>query len=369
MSAPQTPATRVLLLGYAPADRERLDRELGAAPYDLTAAATEREALRVLEREKIAAVVLDVAARELNGARTVRHLSFGDAAPAIIVLTAANDAALAASCFREGASDYLLQPADRAALDAALQGALRRRQTSIRQAQAHEVLQHELARLAILWRRARASGARVSMGALGSLVSMMEIRDHHLAGHSVRVAQLAASMAAELGRPTRDVEQVRAAGRLHDIGMLCVAEGILSKAGPLTPQEFERVKQHVVIADQILKEVPQLDRIRSFVRSHHERWDGTGYPDRLVGEAIPWGSRLIGAAEIYDALTTSRPYKAATTPDEAIERMGTLKGTVIAPEAYEALVRIVQDGRALVFIDGEDERRLAAFETDRAGKW
>jgi HD-GYP domain-containing protein (c-di-GMP phosphodiesterase class II) len=177
-------------------------------------------------------------------------------------------------------------------------------------------------------------------------------------------------MAAELRLPARDVEQVRAAGRLHDIGMLCVAEGILSKAGPLTAQEFERVKQHVIIADQILSGVPQLDRIRAFVRSHHERWDGTGYPDRLCGEAIPCGSRLIAAAEIYDALTTSRPYKSASTPDEAIEQMRTMSGAAVAPEAYEALVRIVRDGRALVFIDGDDPSPFVPLETaEGIGKW
>ena len=370
MAASQTPATRILLVGYAQADRARLEQELSTLGYEPAAAGSQPEAVRLLQREKVAAVLFDVAAPGLDGVQSLRHLSSTGATAVIIVLTADNDAAVAAACFREGASDYLLQPADPAAVDGALQSALRRRQASVRQGQAHEVLQEELARLAIQLRRARRSSARVSMGALGSLVSMMEIRDHYLAGHSVRVAQLAASMAAELGLTARDVEQVRAAGRLHDIGMLCVAEGILSKAGPLTPQEFERVKQHVVIADQILKEVPHVDRIRSFVRSHHERWDGTGYPDQLVGEAIPWGSRLIGAAEIYDAMTTSRPYKTATTPDEAIERMGNVSGAAIAPEASEALVRIVRDGRALVFIDGGDESRLVTFETtDAAEKW
>jgi putative two-component system response regulator len=361
---------RVLLVGYSSADREQLERELSRRHYDLTVAGSELEAIRLLDREKIAVVLVDVAGSALDGLGSVRHLCASTADTAVVVLTAVDDARVVASCFREGAADYLLQPADAAALDATLQAVVQRRRGLIRQVQAHEVLQDEVGRLALQLRRARRSGARVSMGALSSLVSMMEIRDHHLAGHSMRVAQLAASMAAEIGRTTRDVEQVRAAGRLHDIGMLCVAEGILSKAGPLTPEEFERVKQHVVIADQILKDVPELDRIRSFVRSHHERWDGTGYPERFAGEDIPWGARLIGAAEVYDAMTTSRPYKMATTPDQAIERMGTMSGTAIAPEAYEALVRIVQDGRALVFIGADDERLVVGLEAaDGAEKW
>jgi len=370
MPSSLTQTLRVLLVGYASPEREQLQRALSAPIYELTVAESEREAVRFLDRETIAAVLLDVASPELNGLRTVRHLCAPSGSTAVIVLTAVNDAAVAASCFRQGASDYVLHPPDPAAIDVTIRAAIRRRHAVVRQAQALDSFHDELARLAIQLKRARRTSARVSMSALGSLVSMMEIRDPYLAGHSLRVAQLSASMAAEIGSTTREIEQVRAAGRLHDIGMLCVAEGVLSKAGPLTPEEFERVKQHVVIADYILKEVPKLDVIRSFVRSHHERWDGTGYPDRLAGEAIPWGSRLIGAAEVYDAFTTSRPYRTASAPKEAIERIGALSGTAIAPEAYQALARIVQNGRALVFLDGEDERRIAGLEiTDEAAKW
>jgi putative two-component system response regulator len=367
-SAPPA-ASRILLLGYSPAKQERLDHLLSTRNYELTPAASEAEALRLLQRERIAAVLVDVGAAELAGARAIRPLCTLPDAPPVVVLTAVNDAALAAACFREGASDYLLSPSDGVILTAALEGAIERSERRVREVQAYELLHEQLAHLMLKLRRARRNSTAVSMGALSSLVSMMEIRDHYLAGHSVRVAQLAASMAAELGHPAKEVEEIRAAGRLHDIGMLCVAEGILSKAGPLTAQEFDRVKQHVVIADQILKEVPHLDRIRHFVRSHHERWDGAGYPDHLAGGAIPWGSRLIGAAEVYDALTTARPYKSATTPEEAIERMGTLSGAAIAPEAYEALVRIVQDGRALIFI-GEDAGALPTLEApDGVEQW
>jgi putative two-component system response regulator len=340
---------------------------LSPPQYELTAASSELEAVRLLEREQIAAVLLDIAAPDLDGVRTLRHLSLQSADTALVVLTGLNDATVAASCFRDGALDYLLQPAHPDTLDLRLQAAVQRRRALLCQTRADEVLRDELGRLTVLLRRARRNAAQISISALGSLVSMMEIRTPHLAGHSMRVAQLAASMAAELGRSTRDVEQVRAAGRLHDIGMLCVADGILSKAGSLNPEEVERVKQHVTIADQILSEMPTVDLLRSFVRSHHERWDGTGYPDGLSGDAIPWGARLIGAAEVYDALTTPRSYRTAAMPVEAIERMASLREAAIAPDAYEVLTSVVQSGRALVFIGSDDEAPVAALETaDRA---
>ena len=105
------------------------------------------------------------------------------------------------------------------------------------------------------------------------------------------------------------MEAIRTAGRLHDIGKIGIREEMLNKHGPLTDEEFDHVKQHVRSAVQILAPLVHLGDMISFVRNHHERWDGCGYPDKLKGEAIPLGARIIGAVEIFDALTTSRPYQ------------------------------------------------------------
>jgi HD-GYP domain-containing protein (c-di-GMP phosphodiesterase class II) len=183
----------------------------------------------------------------------------------------------------------------------------------------------------------------------------MEMGDRYLAGHSVRVSQMAASGAAELGRTAREIEILRTAARLHDIGMLCIGDGIRSKAGSLTPEEFDRVKQHVSIGSDILAQLPGLESAASFVRSHHERWDGTGYPDGLKGDAIPWGAQLIGAAEVYDALTTVRPYREALSAEQAAERMQEMRGTTLSPAACDALTTLVKRRRALIFLEPERE--------------
>jgi putative nucleotidyltransferase with HDIG domain len=184
----------------------------------------------------------------------------------------------------------------------------------------------------------------------------VETRDPWFAGHSLRVAQMAASIAAELGRTDEEVEIVRKAGRLHDIGMISVSQDLLAKEGSLTPSEFEQVKRHAVVGSQILAPLPHLAGVSVFVRSHHERWDGKGYPDGLAGDAIPWGARLIGAVEVYDAFTTARPYREQLTPELAVERMHELTGTVLAPEVHRALSAVVGRGRALVFVDEERGR-------------
>src|SRR6266566_4557219 len=160
-----------------------------------------------------------------------------------------------------------------------------------------------------------------------------------------------ATTAHQLGLPEEQVEQVRIAGRLHDIGKIGTREAVLNKDGPLTPDEFEHVKQHVVIGSQILAPLAHLGIIIGGVRSHHERWDGNGYPDGLRGEAIPIAARIVATAEVYDALSTSRPYQDKMTPERAVERMADLAGTVLDPKMFEALAAVVARRRTLVFLD------------------
>jgi HD-GYP domain-containing protein (c-di-GMP phosphodiesterase class II) len=147
------------------------------------------------------------------------------------------------------------------------------------------------------------------------------------------------------------IEAVRTAGRLHDIGKIGIREEILNKQGPLTDEEYEHVKQHVLVGSQILAPLVHLREVITYVRSHHERWDGFGYPDRLADERIPLGGRIIGTVEIYDALTTSRPYQEKMLPEIAVERMRDLVGTVLDPAVHRALEAVVTQRQALVFLD------------------
>jgi len=182
-------------------------------------------------------------------------------------------------------------------------------------------------------------------------VNALEAKDPYMRGHSARVADLAATIAHQLGLPEEQVEHVRVAGRLHDIGKIGTRESVLNKEGALTPDEFEHVKQHVLIGSQILAPLSHLGDIIPAVRGHHERWDGTGYPDALRGEAIPISARILAAAEVYDALSTSRAYQEKMTADHAVQRMADLSGTVLDPSVYDALATIVGRRGTLVFLD------------------
>jgi putative nucleotidyltransferase with HDIG domain len=218
---------------------------------------------------------------------------------------------------------------------------LRRRDARLETQRLNSLLREEVALRTAELQREREGLQRLSVATLEALVNALEAKDRHLRGHSARVADLSTKVAVALGLPEDTIEAVRTAARLHDIGKIGIRESILNKQGPLTDEEFAHVKTHTVIGAQILAPLTHLAEVIGFVRSHHERWDGKGYPDGLSGLDIPIGARIIGAVEIYDALTTSRPYQETMMPSQAVARMADLIGTVIAPEVHEALTRMV----------------------------
>jgi putative two-component system response regulator len=344
---------RILVVDDQSSSRESIDAHLQQRGYEVVVANSGEEALDILARQKIACMVAD---SRLFATRHGELLSLSfkrDPALAAVVLSPIADISDAVRYLQYGAMDYLPKPLDLTQLEASVQRALRRRSELMQDRGAARILKEEVVRLAADLSRERARVEGLAVATLEALVKVTEAQDPWFSGHSLRVAQLAASVAAESGRSDEEVEQVRQAGRLHDIGMICVPVGLQSKEGFLTPTEFELVKRHPLVGAQILAPLPYLGHVARFVRGHHERWDGKGYPDGLAGDAIPWGARLLGAAEVYDALTTARPYREQLTPELAVDRMRELTGTVLAPEVLRALSAVIERGSALVFVGDE----------------
>ncbi len=341
----------LLVVDDEEAIRNSLKRYLTGQGYDVITASTGEEALEAVRRHKLACLLLDVRLPDANGVDLVPRLLELEPNAAILMLTAVNDAASATLCMQRGAMDYLTKPVDLADLARAIQRALRRRDTQMESAKINQWLKEEVALRTAELRIERANLERISVATLEALVNALEAKDPYLRGHSARVADFSAMVAGELGLPDEQVETIRTGGRLHDIGKIGIREAILNKQGPLTDEEFEHVKLHPVTGSDILAPLTHLGHVIDFVRSHHERWDGRGYPDALAGAAIPLGARIIGAVEIYDALTTSRPYQEKMTPELAVERLRDLIGTVVDPEVHRALQAVVARREALVFLD------------------
>ncbi len=324
---------RVLIVDDEAPVRSALGRFLTQRGYDVRTAGTGEEALEVLLQDEADGVLLDVRLPGISGIDLVPQVLEVAPRAAIVMLTAVADGTTAALCLQRGAMEYLTKPFELAELDRALARAITRRRAEPPADTPGDAPE------------------RLVVASLSVLVNAFEGKYAYSRGHSTRVADYAAMIAAELGLPDTEVEAVRTAGRLHDVGMIGIRDEVANKQGPLTDEEFAHIKDHVLVGSQILAPIDGLREVMGYVRSHHERWDGRGYPDGLAGEAIPLGGRILAAVEIYDALTTSRPYQEKMPPAHAVARMRDLIGSSIEARVYDALAAVVERRRVLVFLD------------------
>jgi HD-GYP domain-containing protein (c-di-GMP phosphodiesterase class II) len=179
------------------------------------------------------------------------------------------------------------------------------------------------------------------VGAVEALAAVVNARDSYTGGHSEHVSSLAQRVALELGCDADEIHTIGLAARLHDIGKVAVSDAILNKPGRLTDEEWRVIRMHPQVGADIAGLIPRLRPTSPLIRSHHERYDGTGYPDRLAGDAIPLGARIICAVDAYSAMVTDRPYAAARTPQQAIDELRRLDGAQFDPRVVQALVKML----------------------------
>src|SRR5260221_10836147 len=179
----------------------------------------------------------------------------------------------------------------------------------------------------------------LNMRTIEPLSLAIEANDHTTGDHLQRVRVYALELGKDLGLSPLEMEALRAASVLHDIGKLAVPEHIISKPGKLTPEEFEKMKVHPVVGAEILDQVRFPYPVAPIVRSHHEKWDGSGYPLGIVGEAIPIGARIISAVDCLDALASDRQYRRAMPLDKALAIVVSESGKSFDPKIVEIIER------------------------------
>lgn len=177
--------------------------------------------------------------------------------------------------------------------------------------------------------------------ALGAVVAAADARDHETAGHSFRVAHYALALAKRLGLEGEDLKAIEWGGLLHDVGKMAVPDEILRKVGPLSDREWSIMRQHPGWGFEMLADIRFLQKTAlQIVYSHHERWDGEGYPTGLVGEEIPLAARIFAVVDTYDAMTSDRPYRRAGTHHAAVMELERVAGRQLDPQVVEAFRRI-----------------------------
>jgi putative two-component system response regulator len=245
------------------------------------------EALRLLQLDPPDLLLMDVTAPDIDGFEACRAVKRDPRTRLIpvVLVTSLEDTASRIRGIEAGADDFVSKPFNAPELRARVRSLLRIK---------HYTDDLESAESVIV-----------------SLALTIEARDNTTGGHCQRLAQYASELGRALGLEDEDVSALARGGFLHDVGKIAIPDAVLLKRGPLAPDEFELIKQHTVIGDRLCGELRSFRKVRPIVRHHHERLDGSGYPDGLCGDSTPLLAQIMGIVDVFDALTTERPYRAA----------------------------------------------------------
>jgi putative nucleotidyltransferase with HDIG domain len=326
--------------------RRSLARVIEAHGLSTVEASSGAEALAILERDgEVPLVISDIYMPEMDGVTFIREALRRFPDMAIVMLTGVAEVATAVECLKLGALDYISKPVLIGEVQARVDKALEKRELVLQNRFYQQNLE---SRVRELDRRNKMS----LINGVQTLVHALEAKDAYTSGHSARVSRYAVKTAVQLGYTGDRLEQIRLGGELHDIGKIGTREDILNKPGPLTPGEFEHIKEHAALGERILApfmaESPSVLRI---VRSHHERLDGGGFPDGLAGTSIPHEARIVSVVDAFDAMTTSRAYRASRAPAEAVDELKRCAGAHFDGEVVEAFLRAFPDPSVLPIAD------------------
>jgi putative two-component system response regulator len=297
-------------LGSSPADRptilvveddahirDVLSGLLGTLGYRMLMAASAEQALDALNVVSPDLVLTDVHLGAMSGIELCARLKADpryELMP-VVILTAVGDLEARVAGLAAGADDFFTKPVAFVELRTRL-GALLRVRLLLSQLERAEAV-------------------------ITTLALTIEARDPYTLGHCDRLSRYAVAVGEGLGLDPEMVRSLRLGGYLHDLGKIAVPDGILLKPGPLDPNEYERIRAHPGAGSDLVLGLRSMELVRPIMRHHHEKWDGSGYPDGLKGEAIPLGARIISVVDVFDALHTERPYKAALSRSEAVSTL------------------------------------------------
>jgi len=350
--SPASAKPRILVVDDEETIRDSIARYLSARGFHTKTEDSAASALARLSQEHFEVMLCDVRMPLMSGLDVLPHALRLDGDLAVVMLTGVNDAGTATDALSQGAMDYLVKPVELAELERAVERAAHRRGLEIERRNVEWVIREEVALRTEELEKEKRSLRSLTVSIAQTLINAMEAKDVYLRGHSQRVAELAASVAESLDLDVDTVENVRLAGRLHDVGKIGVREDILNKPGPLTPEEFAHVKDHVRIGMDILAPLSHMPVALEFVHEHHEHYDGSGYPRGLVGEQITIGGRILAACDAFDAITSRRAFREAKDASETIAYLESgYVGRLLDPEVFEALKRVVLRRKTLTFID------------------
>jgi response regulator RpfG family c-di-GMP phosphodiesterase len=323
--------------------RDVLNQIFLSAGYNCLLAQNGGEGVEVFQAARPPLVVTDLKMPVMTGIELLRRVRQLDEDAAVVVLTGAGDVKTAIDSLKLGAYDFILKPVNVDELLIAAERALERRTLLIERREYHQTLERRVEEatrdLAAAYHELEATYG-TTLEALGSA---LDTRDVGTESHSRRVHGYALATAREYGVPPTDLRDLAHGVLLHDIGKIGIPDAILLKPGKLTPEEWTIMRTHPEIGRRLIEKIPFLRGAVPIVYSHHEKWDGSGYPRGLRGEAIPLGARIFAAVDAFDAMTFDRPYSKAISFEAAKAEIRRCTGTHFDPTVVEAFFRVPEN--------------------------
>jgi len=329
----------------------KLMKMLLADDYDLELVSSAEKGLAFLKAKNPDLVLCDVMMPGMDGhafARAVKKDESLKHIPVILV-TARTGAEMLAEGMQAGADDYISKPFDSTELKARIRGQLRLRQMEAELSLVNRNLRMRTSDLVDQQKS-------LFLSTVKSLASAIDAKDGYTSHHSTRVTEFTVKIAKKMGISGKELGDLELAALLHDVGKIAVPESVLNKPGKLTDEEFKLIKDHPVRGESILSPVVELKEIARIVRSHHERYDGTGYPDKLKGRVIPLGSRIMAIADTYDSITSERPYRRPASHRFAVKEIIGCSGTQFDPEV---VAHFLETASTFVPNQGQDQEEEA----------
>lgn len=349
-TTPSTPSGTILVLIVDDelSTRKLLAAMLREAGVRCKTAACVDEALRILETESVDAVLSDLQMPGTSGMQFLAQIRLRHRHLAFFMVTGVDDIQVGIEAMKKGADDYLVKPLQIEVVMASLERALQRKRLELEVENYREHLEkmvgertHQLTSALLQIE----SGYEDTLQALGAAI---DLRDSQTAGHSRRVAMYSTKIAETLGTTEQELKTIARGAWLHDIGKLATPDAILLKPGALTQEEWLIMQRHAEIGYDLVRRIPFLAHAAEIILTHHERWDGSGYPRGLKGVDIPFGARIFAVADTVDAMTSDRPYRSALSIEEAVEEIRCGSGSHYDSQVVSAFLSVaIENWKAL----------------------
>ena len=335
--------TRILIVDDDSSVRDVIAVLLAEEGYAVTAVSSAEAALDAARLTEFSLAISDVRMPGKDGFWFLDRVRELHPDTAVIMLTAFGDTEAAVECLRNGAADYLLKPPKVTDLIRAIERALGRRRLELARHRYRKSLENRVREKTAELSRTLGDLQATYSQTLWSLVAALDAREHETSDHSQRVVRYTLAVARRLGIAEKDLPDIGRGALLHDIGKIGVPDAILLKPAKLTPAEWDEMRKHPQTGFNILQSVEFLDVPAQVVLSHQERWDGSGYPRGLAGEAIPIGARIFAIADCFDAMTSDRPYRKSGTVEAARSEIARCAGTQFDPRCADAFLSMTPD--------------------------